>query len=362
MTEIESARAQIAAADRQLAAAFAQRMDAMHAVAAYKRAHGLPVLDAQQEDAVLARNAALIDDPEIRAYYLNLVRHAMRYARQYQHWLLEGAKVAFSGVEGAFAHIAARRIFPDQTPVAYDSFAAAYQSVVSGESDCAVLPIENSYAGEVGQVIDLLFSGELTVNGVYALPIAQHLLALPGVKRGEIRTVISHPQALGQCAGYIDENGYAQEIASNTAVAAQTVAARGDRTLAAIASAETAALYGLEVVERNINESAANATRFAVFSREPRTPAGPHRFLLLFTVHDSAGALARAINVIGAHGFNMTALRSRPMHGLPFHYYFYVEAEGDESGPAGQAMLAELRQHCDRLKIAGSFTEQMLGD
>ena len=360
MTEIEQARAQIAAADQQLAVAFSARMAAMHTVAAYKQAHGLPVLDPQQEQAVLARNAALVEDPEIRAYYLNFIRDAMTYARQYQRRLIEGGKVAFSGVEGAFAHIAARRIFPDQTPVPYGSFEEAYASVASGESDCAVLPIENSFAGEVGQVIDLLFNGDLFINGVYSLPIAQQLLVLPGVKRTEIRTVISHPQALSQCAAYIKENGFAQETAVNTAVAAQTVATRGDRSLAAIASAETAALYGLEVLDRKIHASDANSTRFAVFSREPRCPAGPHSFLLLFTVHDSAGALARAINVIGAHGFNMTALRSRPMHGLPFHYYFYVEAQGDEQSPYGQAMLADLRQHCDLLKVAGSFTETML--
>ncbi|MBR4727059.1 MAG: chorismate mutase [Clostridia bacterium] len=360
MTEILNAREQIAAADRQLAAAFAARMAAMREVAAYKQAHGLPVLDAQQEQAVLARNAALVEDPEIRAYYLNFIRDAMTYARQYQRRLIEGGKVAFCGVEGAFAHIAARRIFPDQTPVPYDSFKAAYDAAVSGESDCAVLPIENSYAGEVGQVIDLLFNGDLFINGVFALPIAQQLLVLPGTKRSEIKTVISHPQALSQCAAYIKENGFAQQTAVNTAVAAQMVSERGDRSLAAIASAETASLYGLEVLDRKIHASDANATRFAVFSREPHHPSGAHSFLLLFTVHDSAGALARAINVVGAHGFNMTALRSRPMHALPFHYYFYVEAQGDEQSDAGQAMLAELQQHCDRLKVAGSFTETVL--
>jgi len=361
MSELDHAREEIAEADRQIAAYFVRRMEAVREVAAYKRAHGLPVLDAQQEKNVLARCAQYVDDPALRDSYLLLMKEAMALSRRYQHRLLEGVRVAYSGVPGAFAHIAARRIFPDGEAVAHGQFEEAYAAVARGECDCAVLPIENSYAGEVGPVIDLMFDGDLYVNGVYDLPVTQNLLALPGASLGDIAVVRSHPQALSQCAGYIRRHGWRIEEASNTAAAARSVAEAGDVRVAAIASAETAALYGLAVLDHDIHESALNTTRFAVFSRAEHTgaPREGGNFILLFAVRHVAGALAQALAVIGEHGFNMKALRSRPMRGEPWRYYFYVEAEGDERSEAGQRMLAALADHCERLKVVGHYAAQI---
>lgn len=154
-------------------------------------------------------------------------------------------KIAYSGVEGAFANIAASRIFPDGHLVSFGDFEEAYNAVVDGECDCCVLPIENSFAGEVGQVMDLMFQGSLYINGVYGLPVVQNLLALPGTKMSDIKEVVSHPQALSQCAAYITKHGYSMRQSSNTARAAKEVVERGDPHVAAIASAETAELYGL---------------------------------------------------------------------------------------------------------------------
>ena len=359
MKELENARAAIREADEQMARLFLRRMEAVKDVAAYKQSHGLPVMDKKQEQRVLEAGAARVEDAELRAYYLQFLQQTMALSRNYQHRLLEGMRVAFSGVEGAFAHIAAKRIFPDGVPVGYGSFEDAYEAVRAGECDCAVLPIENSYAGEVGQVIDLMFGGELFVNGVYDLPITQHLLGVEGAQLSDIHTVLSHPQALSQCASYIRRHGLDQHKTSNTAVAAQTVAEKGDIHTAAIASYETAALYGLAVLDHDINESKQNTTRFAVFSRAENRPASGRsdaRFLLLFSVNNTAGSLARAISVIGEYGFNMNALRSRPLRELPWQYYFYVEAEGDEDSENGRRMLAALKEQCNTLKLVGHFT------
>ena len=356
--DLQDARKLIDQTDKEMAALFCQRMEAVRAVAAFKAAHGIPVLDAAREKAVVEKNAALVDDPVLRAHYVNFIQSVMEISRLFQRSQMEGVRVAYSGVLGAFAEIAAGRIFPDALLLPFPDFAAAYNAVVSGSCDCCVLPIENSFAGEVGPVVDLMFNGSLYINGVYALPVRQQLLGVPGAKISDIKKVISHPQALNQCADYIKAHGFASESVSNTAVAAKTVAAAADKTLAAIASNDTSDLYGLEVLDHDLQTSAANTTRFAVFSRAEAAGNGANnRFIMLFTVNNVVGALAKVVNIICAHGFNMRVLRSRPVKDVPWQYYFYVEAEGDPRDDEGRRMLKELSVCCDRLKIVGQYAE-----
>jgi chorismate mutase/prephenate dehydratase len=266
--------------------------------------------------------------------------------------------VAYSGTEGAFAHIAAGEIFQSARLVGYPNFAEAYRAVQEGACDCAVLPLENSSAGEVGQVTDMMFDGSLYVNGVYELAVRHDLLALPGTALTDVKTVISHPQALAQCAPWLEKHGLDTREHTNTALAARLVADSGDKSLAAIASAKTASLYGLQVLEENIHQSGSNTTRFGVFSRTENAGLGKRvgdHFILLFTTRNQAGALAKAIDIISRHGFNMRTLRSRPRKDLLWEYYFYVELEGDLRGEEGRAMLQELEGCCDRVRVAGSF-------
>ncbi|MBR2729273.1 MAG: chorismate mutase [Lachnospiraceae bacterium] len=358
--DLQEARELIAEADAGMAELFIRRMEAVRAIAAYKKERGLPIEDRAQEQRVIERQSGRIEDELLRSYYVQFLQNNMEVSKRWQHRLMEGLRVAYSGVEGAFAHIAATRIFPDGTAKACPSFEEAYDSVVRGENDIAVLPIENSYAGEVGPVLDLMFSGGLYVNAVYDLLVNQNLLAVPGAVMDRIRTVISHPQALSQCAGYIRKRGLISISAPNTAVAAREVAERGDPSVAAIASSETAALYGLSVLDHDINESRTNTTRFAVFSRvENPQSAKKDRgaFLLLFTVKDEVGGLAKAINLVSAYDFNMRVLRSRPMKDLPWHYYFYAEVEGDDRSENGRRMIGALRGACPMVKVAGRYVE-----
>ena len=272
--------------------------------------------------------------------------------------------MAYSGVEGAFAHISAGRIFPEAQRLGFKNFRSAYDAVVNGTCDCAVLPIENSFNGEVGEVQDLMFFGSLHVNGVYELTITQNLIALPGTDISEIRQVFSHPQALGQCQSYIHDHGWRAVEYANTALAAEHVARLGDKSLAAIASAETAELYGLEVLEANINESSQNTTRFAVFSRAENRALGGKmgdHFMLVFTSRNEAGSLAAALAVLGKqYGFNMRTLRSRPVKELLWEYYFYLEAEGDIFSEKGQNLLRDMAPYCDGLKVVGTFERHVM--
>ena len=357
--DLQESRDVIRQADEEMARLFVRRMDAVRAVAAYKKERGLPIEDKEQEARVIEGRSALVEDPALRSFYINFLQDTMDVSKRWQHYLMNGIKVAYSGVEGAFAYIAAERIFPDGTKVPYPSFESAYEAVEKGECDAAVLPIENSFAGEVGQVLDLMYTGPLHVNGVYDLSINQNLLGVPGASVTDIRTVLSHPQALSQCGAYIRKHGYDAVSTANTALAAQKVAKDRDTSVAAIASRETAELYGLQILDHDINESSSNTTRFAVFSRvedRPKEKQAGGAFLLLFTVKDEAGGLAKAVNVISAHNFNMRVLRSRPMKNLPWHYYFYAEVEGDDRSAEGRSMISALRGVCPSLKVAGHYT------
>lgn len=360
MTELEKARQIINDVDVKMAELFEQRMDAARTVAEYKKEHGLKIDDFAREEQLIVRNCALIKDEDYKSYYVNFLKETINLSKLLQHRLIEGMRVAYSGVEGAFANIVAERIFPDAICIGYKDFAAAYSAVENGECDCAVLPVENSFNGDVGKVMDLSFFGSLFVNGVYEAEITQNLLGVKGAKTEDVKTVISHAQALGQCASFIDAHNFDTIESVNTAVAAKTVAEKGDKTLAAIASAEAADKFGLVKLEAHINESNQNSTRFAVFSRSGKARLSTdNHFIMLFTVNNAAGSLGRAISVIGEYGFNLKALKSRPTKELVWDYYFYAEGEGNIGSEQGQKMLTELSECCSNLKILGSFEKEI---
>ncbi len=277
-------------------------------------------------------------------------------------------KIAYSGVQGAYAGIAAAKIFPKAELKSYSSFRQAYEAVVKKECEYAVLPIENSYAGEVAQVTDLLYGGNLKIVGIFELPIVHNLLGIEETNLNQIKTVYSHPQALDQCSEYIYNHGFEKRVATNTALAAKEVALLKDPTVAAIASKETAEIYGLKVLERAINESESNTTRFVVLSAGKDPDSKEQReifkrkeaFTLILIVKNEAGAVARAITTIGDFGFNMRTLRSRPQKTLLWSYYFYVEGEGDLGSIKGVEMLRALEENCESVKVLGNYPADVI--
>lgn len=358
MKSIDESRKQIEIIDKQMAELFEKRMECSKAVAEYKMEKGLPVLDKAREAMLIEKNLGYIANPEMQRYYRDFFEGMLNVSKDYQHRLMSNLKIAYSGIEGSFAAISASRIFPDAQRVPYKNFKKCYEAVENGECDFAVMPIENSYAGEVGQVNDLMFEGSLYINGIYELGVNQCILGLPGAKLEEITTVISHPQALEQCNEFIYDHKLKSIPYENTARAAKEVADREDVTVAAIASEETAALYGLEIIEKNINKSASNTTRFAVLSKIKdlnKDNVDYSSAVLMFTAKDEAGTLARALSIIGAYGYNMTVLRSRPLRNKNWQYYFYIELEGKLSTANGLKMLSELQKSCEILKVMGTF-------
>ncbi len=271
--------------------------------------------------------------------------------------------VAYSGVKGAYAHIAASKIFTDEEYISKPSFKSVYDAVENEECEYGVLPIENSFAGDVAQVMDLLYFGNLYIIGIYEMPIKHCLLGIPSSNIEDIKEVLSHPQALDQCAEFIQKNNLSQNIAVNTAVAAKSISEKNDPSFAAIASRETAKIYGLKILASDIHTSNDNMTRFVVISKknEPLIDE-KNAFSLILTVKNEAGAFTKAVAAIGDNGFNMRAIRSRPAKSLAWKYYFYIEGEGNIESEMGRRMKEELSKNCETVRVLGNYAEDIVLD
>ncbi len=359
--ELEKARAIINETDKEMAILFEKRMNAVKKVAEYKRENGLPVEDLDREASLVKKSLENIKDEDLKTYYIGFLNNTMSVSKAYQRKLLNGMKVAFSGLPGAFADIAVKRIFPYSERVSYSSFKSAYKAVENGDCDCAVLPIENSYEGDVGQVMDLTYFGSLYINGIFDLPVEQNLFGTPDAEITDIKSVLSHKQALGQCSEYITDHGFVAVEDVNTAVAAKNVFTNNDKTQAVICSIEAGEEYGLKLLDRKINKDSTNTTRFAVFSRVQRdvNENSDTNFILLFTVKDEAGSLGKAISVFGEEGYNLKTLKSRPSKDVIWNYYFFVEGEGKLTQNDEENLVSSLSKVCTNVRLVGKFTKEM---
>ena len=356
MDQLQQARAQIDEIDAKMAALFEQRMQAVGQVAQYKARTGKQVFDPAREALVLEKNTARVQNPELQPYYREFLKKALAVSRAYQHVLIGQDVAAYQGVEGAWSHIALRQLFPFAKAQAYSTWNEVVEAVERGDAYCGVLPFENSNAGDVSAVLDLCYNHpNLWVVDVYDLPISQNLLVLPGTQLADLTHVYSHQQAIAQSETFLKQFRLPATAMPNTAMAAKYVAETGDRTKAAIASVETAALYGLEVLVPRINTDGDNTTRFIVLSREK--PTAGNRFSLLFTLDNKPGKLAEVIQVIGRFGYDMESIKSRPLPHVPFDYYFYVELVGDPSADETAALLRELDHTCRTVRLLGVYTK-----
>ena len=359
MRDIKELREEINNIDASLADLFTKRMEVAKEIGEYKKANGLPIFDAIREKEVIDKNSKLIKDESIKGYYINFLKEVMKESKNYQDYLSNGLKVAYSGVPGAFSHIASRKMYPNSSYISYPDFESAYKACQNGDVDIAILPVENSFQGDVGSVMDLLFQGDLHIINMFDLDIHQNLIGVKGSNIKDIKKVISHPQALGQAREYLLKGGYELIEEVNTSIAAKKVAELNDPSVACVASQEVAEIYDLEILEKDINTKNNNSTRFAALSKIERNPdenvkMGEH-FILVYTVKNTAGSLAEALNIIGAHNFNMRTLRSRPMKDLLWNYFFFVEVDGNINSRDGKDLLCELKTVCDRLKVVGSY-------
>jgi prephenate dehydratase/chorismate mutase/prephenate dehydratase len=274
-------------------------------------------------------------------------------------------RVAYQGEPGAFGEEAVIGWFGEAVePKPVATFSAVMHAVESADADAGVLPLENSVAGTVGDALDALANGSLQVVGEVLLPIRHHLLVVPGAGAQDIRTVSSHWQALAQCERYLAGHPWQAVAAADTAGAARELAARGDRSTAAIASRSAATRYGLDVLEADIQDADHNVTRFAILARdgtapEPAgslAPRGDDReTLVTFETGHEPGDLHRALGALASDGINLSRIESRPSGEGPWRYRFLIQVAGDAALEPLRGALERMRAHTRSMRVLGSF-------
>ena len=269
----------------------------------------------------------------------------------------DNIRVAFQGERGAFGDEAVRAYFGAQaTPLPFRSFADVFRVVATGEVEHGLVPVENSQAGSINEVYDLLRQHDLFVVGEIGHPVDHCLLCLPGQQLSDITRVISHPQALAQCDVYLRELNVEIVATYDTAGSAKMVREENLRNVAAIAAAGAAELYELEILARTIQTVQDNYTRFIVLGREPapRRDGQAKTMLVMATTHQP-GSLHKCLGVLAKHAINLLKLESRPSRQRLWEYVFYLDFEGHRDDPLIKSALADLAGYTTFCKVLGSF-------
>ncbi|MBE6690893.1 MAG: bifunctional chorismate mutase/prephenate dehydratase [Ruminococcaceae bacterium] len=378
---LEESRAAIDRIDRELVRLFCERMSVSANVAEYKRLVGKPVTDAARERALLAKISDLAG-PQMEEHARTLYASILSISRAYQHeWLnttsklelkIKNAKantsplfpfratVACQGVEGAYSLKAAERLFGCPEVSFYKTFDDVFSAIDKGECRYGILPIENSTAGSVTQIYDLMSRHRFYIVRALRLKVDHCLLVKPGTKREDIREVLSHQQALSQCAGYIaDLDNVKVTPVSNTAKAAELVRDTEDACCAAIANKECAAIYGLSVLEEDIQDNGNNYTRFICISKVPEIYPGADKTSIILTVPHKPGSLSHLLAQIDAMHINLTKLESRPIPGHDFEFLFYFDLECPIESPALLRLLGELESSSEKFRYLGTYREML---
>ena len=367
MSDLSDLRDDLDAVDRRLIDALAERQRLVADVAAVKAGDdSLPIQDDTREHDLLARVRELAEGAGVDGYfasqlYRQILRHSVRFQAARQGGAPGALRVAYQGDPGCYSHLAAQRHFAAVGGADYAgarTFGAAIESLQRGDADRAVLPVENTTAGPIAGVYDLLTGPGLHIVGEEIVKVEHCLLALDDVPLSRVKRIGSHPQALAQCslflAGLDDTHVDAED---DTAGAARLVAESGDLSRAAIAGEEAAALYGLRVIKRHIANRKENYTRFLVVAAEPLAHDArlPHKTSLVLSTDHQRGALARVLQTVADAGLNLTKLESRPSQTTPFEFLFYIDIEGGTHEDAVRAAIEAAGADARSVRVLGSY-------
>lgn len=378
---ISDIRKRIDAIDQQLVALFKDRMAASAEIAAFKRQSGLPIFDPAREKALL-KGVMAQAGPDLAIPAKMLFTSLMAISRARQAELLqsndadmealraavaespshayfpESAVVACQGTEGAYSAKAAERFFKNPDVSFCPQFENVFQAVEEGRCDFGVLPVENSTAGSVTKVYDLMRKYRFYIVRSCRLRVEHALLALPGTKIEDIREVVSHEQAIAQCAGFFRAHPEARpRTVANTAVAASQVATAGRRDFAALASADCADIYGLVPLVTAVQDSAYNLTRFICITKNLEIYPGATRTSFTITLPHRPGSLYSVMSLLSAYDINVQKLESRPLPGSDFAFQFYFDVDAAPAAPYFLPLVQSVKSFAERFYYIGSYTE-----
>lgn len=375
--DLQESRRQIDEIDSQIVGLFEKRMLVASNVADYKMATGKPVFDKAREESKIEKLVGMTQDSFNRKCVAELFTQIMAMSRKLQYGKLEsregdsllepyevmdgieksGVRVVYQGVPGAYSHEAMTEFFGgDADSVNVGTFREAMQMVASGGADFGVIPIDNSSAGMVSDTYDLLQEYSNYIVAETFLKINHCLLVKPGTDISRINRVYSHPQALMQCARYLDgHSGWSRESYPNTAMSAKKIAGEEDFTQAAIGSPNCAKEYGLEIAARDINSASANTTRFVIVSSRRAFVRDASKVSICFEIDHRAGSLYSALSHIMFNGLNMTKIESRPIPEHNWEFRFFVDFEGNLADAGVRNALRGIAEESNALKLLGNY-------
>lgn len=376
--DINELRLEIDSIDRQITELFEKRMKTAAGIAAYKKENNLPVFDRERERKVVNKVTEMTS-PEFQVYTKTLYQTIFDLSRTYQKKLMKPASaltgmldevtastptqrpdravVACQGVEGAYSQFACDKLFTYPSIMYFSGFEDVFKAVESGMCRYGILPLENSTAGSVNTVYDLMKEYKFYITHSTKLCIGHSLLAPEGTAIGDIKEVFSHEQALNQCSEFIASIGAKVTVCKNTAAAAKMVAESGRKDCAAIGSKDCAELYSLRVLKSGVQNTDNNYTRFICISKNPEIYPGANKTSIMLTIPHKPGSLYNIISKFAALGLNMTKLESRPIPGSNFEFMFYFDIDASVYSENLKALLCDLEDECEQFSYLGSYTE-----
>ena len=361
--ELSDYRKRLDEIDEEILHLFTERMDIAVEIASWKQENSLPVLDARREKEKL-QHIEEMSDPELSDYSFTLHRdspetRAIEAAlRDTPQLFPEKAVVACQGVEGAYSGIACEKLFLRPSIFYFSSFDAVFTAVEKGLCRYGVIPVENSTAGTVNAVYDLMVKHDFRIVRSVRIKVDHNLLVRPGTKVEDIREIYSHGQALTQCASFLQRFPNAKIIpCENTAVAAKMVAESNDPGVAALSSRSCAKLYGLEILMGSVQDSDNNYTRFICISKNLEIYPGADHTSLMMVIRDEPGTLHHVLARFYVLGINMHKLESRPIPGRNWEYRFYFDLDTSVYSPKFIQLMGELGDICEEYEYLGSYSE-----
>lgn len=369
-------RGRIDEIDQQIVALYEKRMEVSKQVAEYKIETGKRVFDKAREEEKIQKVKSLTHNDFNSHGIEELFEQIMCMSRKLQYQLIsehgglnklpfikvdcletQKARVVFQGAEGAYSQAAMHQYFGDQIDSFHvDTFRDAMMAIDEGSADFAVLPIENSTAGMVSEIYDLLVEFENYIVGEQIIKIEHCLMAVPGTELSDIKTVYSHPQSLMQSARFLNNHPDWRQISmQNNAFAARKVSQDGDKSQVAIASEQAAKIYGLDILERGVNQSETNSTRFIIVTNQKIFLKDANKVSICLEVSHESGSLYHMLSHFIYNNLNMTKIESRPIEERNWEYRFFIDFEGNLADSAVKNALRGLRDESRSMKILGNY-------
>lgn len=377
--ELKDLREQMDGVDKELLALFTRRMELSGEIAGYKRQHDLPVLDAARERQKLQDVAGQLPEA-MQEYGMNLYSLLFELSRSYQNRCLNktspltqeiaraiaeteplfppSAMVACQGVEGAYSQLACEKLFRRPNVLYFSNFEAVFAAIDKGLCRYGVIPLENSTAGSVNMVYDLMMRHNFRIVRSVRLKVDHNLLAKPGVALEDIQEVYSHEQAISQCSAFFQAHPQIRVVrCANTAEAAQLVAQSDRRDIAALSSRSCAELYGLNCLLSACQDQKNNYTRFICIGKDLEIYPGADRTSLMVVLPHRPGSLYKLLSRFYALGINLNKLESRPLPDRDFEFMFYFDLDTSVYSPQFMELMGELDDVCESFAYLGSYSE-----